>query len=100
MTAWRITEILANSTFLFLWLGFAICLVSTLIIAFRHPQFWAARIADRSVAMSEIFRQSGTFLRHSKTGRVANALLILGTISLVLTAGVAVYALITSGKPD
>ncbi len=97
MTAEHITEILGIVTFLSLWLGLAICIVATFSFAVRHPKFWGMRFADRGIAISDAFRQSDQFLRNSKTGRAANALLMFGTVCAVLTACAVIYGLAVRG---
>ncbi len=92
MSAWELAEAAFLLALLSLWLGFAICMVSLLVQTGARRAFSKLTAAQRYEAMNNDLSNTGSFLRSSLVGKIANALLVFGTIAGVAAGGFGIYA--------
>jgi hypothetical protein len=95
MTAWDLAEGAFIAAFLSLWLGFAICMVVLMVHLGSNEFFSTLNNTKKNNAFGQGTSTTGTFLRSSPVGKIVNVILAFGSVALVFSGMLAIFALAT-----
>ena len=95
MTAWDLAEGTFIAACLSLWLGVAICMVALMVHLDSNEFFSTLHNTKKNDAFGQGTATTGTFLRSSRVGKIANVILAFGSVALEFSGMLAIFALAT-----